>query len=381
MTTSVQLKGSDCFNSIDKPYHVFAEFLEQGAIDQFVEVMTQPFVVKGAMMADAHTGYSMPIGGVVATDGVIVPAYVGYDIGCGMCAVPTSFNIDDVRKNAKKIFDNIYRDIPVGFNHNQKDTEWSEGNDIPMTSVVRDAMNKNGLKQLGSLGSGNHFIEIGADKNDKVWIIIHSGSRNIGHTVATHYMKLASGTDKAVEGHDGFCVYSLEGKQYIMDMNFCLAFALQNRKEMMHRVDAVLMRYCGGFTDWDRLINRNHNHAELKDGVWIHRKGACSANVGEMNAIPGNMRDGVFITQGLGNNESLCSSSHGAGRVLGRKEAKRTLDMQTFSDSMGGIIARISEDTIDESPAAYKDIFNVMELQKSLVEIVNHIKPIINIKG
>ncbi len=388
MANLVQLKGSDCFNAINKEFHVFAEFLEQGAIDQFVAVMKQPFAVKGALLPDAHSGYSMPVGGVVALDGVIVPAYVGFDQGCGMCALPTTFNVDDVRDNAKKIFDNIYRDIPVGFNHNRVDTQWYEGNYIPMTQVAFDIFQKNGLKSLGTLGGGNHFLEIGADETNTVWIVIHSGSRNIGHACATHYMKLAANSDKALEGHFGFDVNSQNGKDFITDLNFCLEFALQNRKEMMHRVIDVIQRYCSGQglckaddTSSLDMINRNHNHAEFKDELWIHRKGCTHSELGMMGVIPGNMKDGSFIVEGLGNPDSLYSSSHGAGRVMGRKEAQRKLDMDKFAKSMEGITALVTKDTLDESSFAYKDIYDVMRLQDKLVKVVAHVKPIINIKG
>ena len=367
-------------DQIGKPYKVFAEVLEQGAIDQFVDFMRQDWVIKGALMPDAHTGYSLPVGGVIACDGVISPQAVGYDIGCGMCALPTTFKKDNVQENAKKIFDSIYRSIPVGFNHNQKETI-ADFSGLPRTAKMQEIFDKNGLRQLGSLGGGNHFIEIGADETDKVWVIIHSGSRGIGHAAASYYMKLASGDGKAREGHFGFDIKSPEGESYIADLNFCLAFALENRKEMMRRIEREISHYCDGEAIWPELINRNHNHAELKDGLWIHRKGATHAEQGMMGVIPGNMRDGSFIVRGKGNPDALWSSSHGAGRVLGRKEAQRVLNMEQFTESMQGITALVTSDTLDESPYAYKNIFEVMAQQSDLVEIVAHVKPMINIKG
>ena len=353
----------------------------QAAIKQLSEFIDgQDNIVKAAIMPDAHKGYSVPIGSVFASDGVIYPSAVGYDIGCGMIAIPTTFNTEDIRSNSKKIFESIYRAIPVGFNHNQKETEWVS-KDIPLTYKMQEIFAKNGLRQLGSLGGGNHFIEIGVDVDGVVWIIIHSGSRGIGHAAATHYMRLASGDGKAREGHFGFDVNSQDGKDYITDLNFCLEFALENRKEMMRRIEREISHYCVGSASWEFLINRNHNHAELKDGMWIHRKGATHAEESMMGVIPGNMRDGSFIVMGKGNPDSLWSSSHGAGRVLGRKEAKRVLNMDQFADSMIGVVARITDDTLDESPFAYKNIFDVMEQQKDLVEVIAHVLPIINIKG
>lgn len=363
-----------------KPYSIFAEVIEQEALNQFESAMQQPFVVRGALMPDAHAGYSLPIGAVVATDGVILPSWVGYDIGCGMCALPTTYAVDDVRANAKKIFSSIYRSIPVGFNHNQKAANWNNKG-LDRTAKMQEIFDKNGLRQLGSLGGGNHFIEIGADETGKVWIVIHSGSRGIGHATASHYMRLASGDGKAREGHFGFDVSEPDGECYIADLNFCLAFALENRSEMMRRIERDISHYCKGEAVWSGLINRNHNHAELKDGLWIHRKGATHAETGMMGVIPGNMRDGSFIVRGKGNPYALWSSSHGAGRVLGRKQAKEVLKMENFSETMEGVTALVTTDTLDESPFAYKNIFDVMKLQKDLVDVVAHVRPIINIKG
>lgn len=365
----------------DKPYRIFAEVLEQEALNQFESAMQQPFVVRGALMPDAHAGYSLPIGAVVATDGVVLPAWVGYDIGCGMCALPTSYNADEVRGKGRAIFDGIYKVVPVGFSHNARDSAWGEGDSLPRTARMQEIFAKNGLRQLGTLGGGNHFAEVGADETGKVWIVIHSGSRGIGHTAATHYMRMASPDGKAREGHFGFSVDSAEGRDYATDLAFCLAFALENRREMMRRIESVLSVHCTGAGEWDALINRNHNHAEQKDGLWIHRKGATHAESGMMGVIPGNMRDGSFIVRGKGNPEALWSSSHGAGRVLGRKEAKRTLDMQSFAEAMAGVVALVTDETLDESPFAYKDIFSVMAQQGDMVEVVAHVRPILNIKG
>ena len=363
-----------------KETHVFAEVLEPRALEQFESAMSQSFAVKGALMPDTHAGYSLPIGAVVATDGVVVPAWVGYDIGCGMCAVPTSFSRGAVAKYAVGIFNSIYSAVPVGFSHNQKDSAWDHLK-FPRTDTISAVFAKNGLKQLCSLGGGNHFIEIGYDEEEKVWIIIHSGSRGIGHAVATHYMKLASGDGKAREGHFGFNADSADGKDYIFDLTFCLAFALENRHQIIQRVVREMSHYCKGDAEWNRLINRTHNHAELKGELWVHRKGATHAESGMMGVIPGNMRDGSFIVEGKGNPAALWSSSHGAGRVLGRKEAHRTLSVDDFAGAMKGVVAKVDADTLDESPFAYKDIFDVMRQQSEMVEIKHHVKPLINIKG
>jgi len=363
---------------------IFSEYIEGKALSQFYDAMEQDFVVKGALMPDAHTGYSLPIGAVIATEGMIIPAWVGYDIGCGMCAVKTSFNKVDIINEADAIFKRIYDTIPVGFAINPCSSQ--SGIDmLDVRALSEDgrkiAEAKNWSRALTSLGGGNHFIEIGYDENDSVWVIIHSGSRGVGHGLATHYMKKASKSSRPLEGHYGFEVDSEDGEAYINDLNWALDFALLNRKTMIQRVVEAMANYCDGDSDWVTLINRNHNHVVNREGIWIHRKGATHAEDGMDGVIPGNMRDGSFIVKGKGNPDSLYSSSHGAGRVLGRRKAKETLNVDDFVKTMSGVKALVSDKTLDESPFAYKDIFEVMKLQESLVEIVCHVRPLINIKG
>lgn len=363
----------------NKPYKIYAEHVEYEALKQFEDAMNLDCVVKGAMLPDAHKGYGLNIGGVVAVDGQIFASFVGMDIGCGMGAVKTSFKIEDLKKNSQNIFDEIYKVIPTGFNINVKSSRWSHN--LKSTDALKEIYKKNGDNSLGTLGSGNHFIEIGHDENDEIWIIVHSGSRNLGHSVATHYMKIASNSDKAKEGAYGMDVNSQNGKDYITDMNFCCEYAIENRRQILHKVEKVISNHCSGKMFYDSIINRNHNHAELKDGLWIHRKGATHAEDGMMGVIPGNMRDGSFIVRGKGNPDSLYSSSHGAGRVMSRSKAKENISMDDFKESMDGIVAKVTNGTLDESAFAYKDIFEVMDNQKELVDVVHHVKPIINIKG
>jgi tRNA-splicing ligase RtcB len=364
-----------------KPHKVFAEYIEPKTMNQFYDAMKCDFVVRGALMPDAHLGYSIPIGAVVATDGHIVPAWVGYDIGCGVGALKTTFKKSDIVDQTEKIFNGIYRAIPTGMNRNDHSSTWKEAEAIECTKTCRENFDINGLKQLGSLGSGNHFIEIGYDENDDIWIIIHSGSRNLGHKTATHYMKLASNSNKAREGNYSLEVTSVEGENYIMDLNFCLEFALRNREIMLERVVREIKHYCEGGANFRSLINRNHNHATFKDGLWIHRKGATHAEAGMEGVIPGNMRDGSFIVEGKGNPDSLYSSSHGAGRILSRRQAKENISLDDFKESMVGIKAKVIQGTIDESPFAYKDIFHVMKEQEELVEVKHRVIPLINIKA
>jgi len=370
-------------NKITKEHSIFLEYVEDTALDQFVDAMNQPFVTRGALMPDAHTGYTLPIGAVVETDGVVVPAYVGYDIGCGVCAIRTTFRLEDVLGRAEDIYDAVRSVVPMGFSKHKKPIlgrSWSIPDHKVMSSIWKD---KAGDLQLGTLGGGNHFIEIGYDSGDNIWIIIHSGSRGIGHACASHYMALASPTGKRKEGHHGFDAGSPEGKEYIKALNICELFALENRKAMLKLV-VKAMKSIGLHGDMmgNTLINRNHNHAETKNGrYWIHRKGATHAEAGMLGVIPGNMRDGSFIVKGLGNPKSLCSSSHGAGRILSRGRAKLLLTVAKFTSEMKGIQCDATAGNLDESPMAYKDIFKVMDLQKDLTEIVDHVAPVVNIKG
>lgn len=396
----MQLKKIDKLN---KPYKIYAEVLESGAIDQFVNVMGHDAIVQGALMPDSHQGYSLPIGGVVKSEGLIFPSYVGYDIGCGMCALPLPVAKEKVIDQAQDIFKKIYKSIPTGFSINEGFTEDSTDLELKNLSSEGHAVVHNWETRkkhdfrtaLGSLGGGNHFIEVGADENDQVWVVIHSGSRGIGHGIATHYMKVAGG-GKAREGNYGLRVDSEAGQAYINDMNWSLQFALDNRAEMMRRIAWAVgssTLYGEEFREYAvrfpgimnaKLINRNHNHATEKDGMWIHRKGATHAEKGMDGVIPGNMRDGSFIVEGLGNPDSMFSSSHGAGRVLGRKAAKETLAMADFEREMRDsscVAAKVEESTLDEAPMAYKNIFEVMELQKDLVKVKHHVRPLINIKA
>ncbi|VAX18495.1 RNA-2',3'-PO4:RNA-5'-OH ligase [hydrothermal vent metagenome] len=361
---------------------IFADNIEPDVLAQFNSAIEQDYSVKAALMPDAHLGYTLPIGAVVATEGVVVPSWVGYDIGCGMLAMKTDMGKEEIIPFREKIFESVYRAVPTRFHHNKRDSEWDYSS-VPMTPELKKIFAKSGLKQIGSLGSGNHFIEISHDEKGSVWVVIHSGSRNVGHSVAARYMKLASGGKQAREGHFGLKVNTGQGEDYIVDMKFCLEFALENRKQLLDRVLREIYYYVRNGDEPQKLelINRTHNHAELKDGLWIHRKGATHAEKGMKGVIPGNMRDGSFIVVGKGNPDSLNSSSHGAGRAMSRTKAKKALNMEDFKKQMEGVTSKVTGSTLDEAPDAYKDIFGIMKLQKDLVDITHHLKPMINVKG
>lgn len=361
---------------LNKPYKIYTDFVESSAIEQFVNVMKQPDVVKGALMPDVHAGYVLPIGGVVATKGTIYPAFVGYDIGCGVSAVRIGMTKEDLIKNAKGVKHAIESVVPVGFSvhhHGFPAEQLSRRVGVP-PECIRDLVETK-LNQVATLGGGNHFIEVGFDDTDNVWLSIHSGSRGLGHSVATRFMKESGG-----EGVNPIDVNSSLGKDYIVAMNYCLNWALYNREKMMRNIcDELNVKFMDS-----TMVNRNHNHAELKDGLWVHRKGATHAEKDMLGVIPANMRDGVFIVRGLGNEDSLNSSSHGAGRVMSRSQAKKKITLEEFKEMMGDQNTdgfTVDEARIDECPAAYKPIEQVMANQEDLIQVITHVKPVVNVKG
>ncbi|WP_457625006.1 RtcB family protein [Persephonella sp.] len=353
--------------------------IEPEALKQIYDVASVDIVKKLAIMPDVHAGYDLCIGGVALVDGHISPSFVGYDIGCGMCFVDTGIKTDEIfksKKDKEKIAQEIYREIPVGKNIRKKPLDYtpfrSASGDKNLDKKVNDKL----FHSLGTLGSGNHFIEMGENLEGNLCITIHSGSRNIGHSIASYYMK--KGRFLPID--------SFWGGAYLQDMNFALEYALENRLTMMKIILKIL-----GFTEKEikkiikkSLINENHNHAVVTDEGVLHRKGATPADKGQMGIIPANMRDGVYVTVGLGNKEFLSSASHGAGRVMSRRKAKELIDLKEFKRvmEMADIVAKVSEKTIDEAPFAYKDINKVIKAQDGVVvKVVDVVKPVINIKG
>jgi len=344
-------------------------------------------------MPDCHSGYGMPIGGVLATKGVIVPNAVGVDIGCGMCAVKTSLKGIE-REALMNIIDLIKEAVPVGFNH-QKTPQ-----DIPVfnwpfnaKSVIETEF-ENAKYQLGTLGGGNHFIEIQSDKEGNIWIMVHSGSRNLGKKVADHYNKIAIALNERwysevkKEAELAFLPIETEqGKQYFEEMKYCVDFALTNRHLIMDRIKQCFTLQIPE-VEFGEVINIAHNYARFEhhfgENVIVHRKGATSACLGEIGIIPGSQGTKSYIVRGLGNTESFRSCSHGAGRRMGRKEAQRTLDLETEIGIMErqGIIHGIrSTADLDEAVSAYKDIDVVISNERDLVEIVVELHPLAVIKG
>lgn len=379
------------------PVKMWLDDIEPGALKQVKNVANLPFAFHHvAVMPDAHQGYGMPIGGVLATHNTVIPNAVGVDIGCGMCAMRTSIT-DRGDLDLKRITTLIREEIPLGFKHHSKpqpEDLMPVGYDMERMPVVRREYGS-ALRQLGTLGGGNHFIEIQHGSDGHVWVMIHSGSRNLGKQVADHYNRLAKKLNaqwsRVVDPKADLAWLPAdreEAVRYMEEMNYCIDFALANRKQMMQVVREIIEQVADGGVTFDPLINIAHNYAALEHHygveVIVHRKGATSAREGEQGIIPGSQGSASYIVEGRGNPESFMSCSHGAGRKMGRKQAQREL---TFHNEVArlnaqGILHGIrSHRDLDEAAGAYKDISVVMENQTDLVNIVTELKPLAVVKG
>jgi len=376
------------------PIKMWLEDLEEGAMSQLRNLANLPFAFHHiAVMPDSHQGYGMPIGGVLAAKGVIIPNAVGVDIGCGMCAMRSSLETID-RETLKKIMGQIRAAIPIGFNHHKErqDNAYMPGKRFERGAVCEREY-RHATFQIGTLGGGNHFIEIQKGSDGAVWVMVHSGSRNLGKQVADHYNRIAS-TLNMKQGSPVSPAHQLaylpeqseEGQDYIREMNYCVEFAFGNRKLMMEQIAECFTRNIA--CSFEPLINIAHNYARKErhfgQEVWVHRKGATSAQAGETGIIPGSQGAKSYIVTGKGNPESFESCSHGAGRKMGRKEARRSLDLQAEIQKMEaqGIVHGIrSAHELDEAPGAYKDIAEVMKQQADLVEIMVELSPLAAVKG
>ena len=379
----------------DKKRWVYAIDPDEETMKQFNDCVKCDFVVKGALMPDAHLGYVAPIGSVLVTKDFIVPSWVGYDIGCGMTSahIKGKDMIKKIKEKQDEIFEEVKRRIPMGkgeINNPKQVTKKTKEDYAEMIEQFKKGayhkeilqfLEGKAIRHIGSLGDGNHFIEVGVDDQGEAWVTVHSGSRGVGYKVAEKYMKKVAGTDKEYEATHPIHKDSELGKEYLNVLDFGLKFALRNRLEMIERVILSLEKVLGEKIEFELWTNKNHNHAIPENGLFIHRKGATPAKKDERGVIPGNMRDGCFLVEGLGNPDFIESSSHGAGRKLSRKDSKEEFSMDEFKKSMEGIKGTVTEGTLDESPMAYKDVFDVMEKQKESVKIIKHLKPIINWKG
>ncbi|NWN91108.1 RtcB family protein [Marinobacter adhaerens] len=368
------------------------EQMEAGALEQARNLANLPFAFRHiAIMPDTHQGYGMPIGAVLATKGAIVPNAVGVDIGCGMCSLRTTLEEIDA-DDLKAIMKIVRETVPVGFSHHDEpqDEAWMPRikGELPIVSQEYERA----LYQVGTLGSGNHFIEIQKGSDGYIWIMIHSGSRNLGFTVANHYDDLAKQLNKDAgnEAPEGLA-YLPESSEYFKlyqdEMNYCLEFALANRTLMMERVKAAFTEVVSdvGFADF---INKPHNFAaeekHFGETVIVHRKGATRARSGEWGMIPGSQGTRSFLVKGKGEAQSFESCSHGAGRIMSRSQARKRLDLKEEVDALKrqGILHAIrNRRDLDEAPGSYKDIDEVMQNQTDLVEVQVELQPLAVIKG
>ncbi len=383
----------------NRPVKIWADSVEDSAISQIENLTTLPFLFHHlAIMPDVHAGKGMPIGGVLACDGAVVPNAVGVDIGCGMCAVKTNWNVENLPAEVlrKQIMRGIRKRIPLGRDHH-KEPQGAEhlpvGHDIDRMTIVRQRQ-ESVLREVGTLGGGNHFIELQKDEQGNLWIMIHSGSRNLGARVGAHYNAMAATMNKqwhsCVRPEINLAFLPTDTKEFGMywdEMKYCIDFALCNRRLMMQRIEEVVADALPG-VEFEPMINIAHNYAAAETHfgkrVFVHRKGATLAREGEVGIIPGSMGSASYIVEGLGNPESFCSCSHGAGRALSRTAAKRTLNMAEEVARLNalGIVHSIrSQDDMQEATGAYKDIDQVLANEHDLVRIKTKLLPIAVIKG
>lgn len=379
------------------PVKSWCQKLEKGALDQAVNLANHPHVFRHvALMPDCHVGYGMPIGGVIACRDAVIPNAVGVDIGCGMCAVRTSFPAADVtRSQIRRILDEIQTQVPMGEGHcHRKPQRWERFAELPdwLDDHARELAHTN----LGSLGGGNHFIEIQAGEDGNVWLMLHSGSRNLGYRIAEHHHAAASKAHSELGDLACLDAGSEAGQAYISEMNLALAYALENRARMMRVFKDAVAHVLQG-SEFTKEINIHHNYAAQEthfgESVWVHRKGATSAKKDEEGIIPGSMGTHSYIVRGCGNSDSFQSCPHGAGRKMGRMAASRTLSREACDRAMTGIVhsgwhefrggGKKMKGMLDlsEAPQAYKDIDAVIEASSDLSEPIVRLRPLGVLKG
>lgn len=384
--------------------------VEEQALKQLENVSQLPFLFKHvAVMPDVHWGMGATIGSVIATRGAIVPAAVGVDIGCGMMAVKTTLKASQLPDNLHQVRLDIEAAVPHGRTDNGGKNDrgaWGESPEASKrvwTNLYTDYISlvvkhpkissANAERHLGTLGTGNHFIEGCLDEEDSVWVMLHSGSRGVGNRIGNYFIELAK---KEMEKYfidrylpDKDLAYIVEHTEifddYVGAVSWAQEFALQNRKLIMQQTLNAMKKTLPEFSVTDEAINCHHNYVSRENhfntNVIITRKGAVRARVGDFGIIPGSMGTGSFIVRGKGNPDSFHSCSHGAGRSMSRTTAKKLISLEDHKKAMVGVECRLDEDVLDESPAAYKDIGAVMKAQESLVDVVHRLHQIINIKG
>ena len=384
--------------------------VEEAAKEQLIKTASLPIIFKHlAVMPDVHYGLGSTVGSVIPTQKAIIPAAVGVDLGCGMMAVKTSLVASDLPDNLKPLRVALEAAIPHGRSGNRKRKKdvgaWDEPPKIvdrywaklePRFKALTDKyprfIKTNNYKHLGTLGTGNHFVEVCLDLDDGVWIMLHSGSRGVGNAIGSYFIEIAK---KEMEQHlanlpDANLAYLEEGSQYFNDyvhaVEWAQEYARFNREVMMHNAILAMRSVIDKpFTIEEEAVNCHHNYVEKEthfgEEIYVTRKGAVSARKGELGIIPGSMGAKSYIVRGLGNETSFCSCSHGAGRVMSRTQAKKRFSLEDHKRATEGVECRKDRDVIDETPMAYKDIDAVMAAQQDLVEVVYQLKQIVCVKG
>ncbi len=361
-------------------------------------VASLPFVFKHvALMPDVHLGKGALVGSVIATKEAIIPAAVGVDIGCGMCAIKTPFVAEQLEGKQKKIRQDIEAAIPVGFSDNKEIeksvTNWQNWREFKELHPGVKNLESKALKQMGSLGGGNHFIELCLDTENNVWLMLHSGSRHIGNKLAQCHIdtakELAKLADMKLPDLDlaYFVTGTPEFAAYWRDLQWAQNYARFNRNVMMARFKRIVEKHLAGGKSTKPLleVNCHHNYAEKEvhfgEEVYVTRKGAVRAQEKDYGIIPGSMGEKSFIVKGKGNHESYCSCSHGAGRLMSRTQAKKRFSVDDLVKQTEGVECRKDGGVIDEIPSAYKSIEEVMNQQTDLVEVVATVKQVVCVKG
>jgi tRNA-splicing ligase RtcB len=386
------------------PVKVYTDDVEASARQQLVNLSQLPIIHHHvAAMPDVHTGIGATVGSVIATRRAIIPAAVGVDIGCGMMAARTSLTGNDLDEpRLKRVFDQISRDVPVGREqHDEKHalTAVAKPHERALRKILhahpqlekRFPRTQKWVCQMGSLGGGNHFIEVCLDEASRVWAMLHSGSRGIGNAIGTYFIELARRDAERQQLHlpDRDLAYFQEGAEhfddYVEAVGWAQGYAAANRDAMMDLVLAAMRRHLTAFEVTDEAVNCHHNYVEREHhygaDVWVTRKGAIRARRGDLGIIPGSMGARSYVVRGKGSEESFQSCAHGAGRRMSRTQAQKKFTRQDLAEQTAGIVCRKDSGVIDEIPGAYKPIDEVMANQTDLVEVLHTLKQVVCVKG
>ena len=386
------------------PVKIWTHDVDERSMEQLNNIAKMPFIHHHvAAMPDVHLGIGATIGSVIATHKAIIPAAVGVDLGCGMVAARLSLTAKDLdEKSLKKVFDQISRDVPVGRGQHD-DNRVLVATAKPFEAGLKSLTDRHPellktfgkfskwINQMGTLGGGNHFIEVCLDETDQVWVMLHSGSRGIGNAIADHFIKLARKDMERwmIQLPDRDLAYFPEGTEHFADyveaVHWAQEYARQNRQSMLELVLSALARHLPPFEVTTEVVNCHHNYIAKEhhfgSDVWVTRKGAIRARLGDIGIVPGSMGARSYIVAGKGNPDSFNSSAHGAGRRMSRTAGEKCFTEADLVEQTAGVICRKDKDVLDEIPGAYKDIDQVMADQNDLTEILHSLKQVVCVKG